>query len=105
MELLLLSIAIVVLLVLRVPVAFAFLGPSLGYMWLTDQSVGLALRLIINATASFPCWPSRSSCCWVSSPTGVASPTGSSTSPSPCWAGSAAGWATSASGSAWVSRG
>ena len=54
MSLLLLSIAIVVLLVLRVPVAFAFLGPSLGYMWLTDQSVGLALRLIINATASFP---------------------------------------------------
>ena len=51
MELLLLTIAIVVLLVLRVPVAFAFLGPSLGYMWLTDQSVGLALRLIINAAS------------------------------------------------------
>lgn len=54
MTLLLLTIAIVVLLFLRVPVAFAFLGPSLGYMWLTDQSVGLALRLIINSTASFP---------------------------------------------------
>lgn len=54
MSLLLLTIAIVVLLFLRVPVAFAFLGPSLGYMWLTDQSVGLALRLIINSTASFP---------------------------------------------------
>lgn len=54
MSLVLLSIAIVVLLALRVPVAFAFLGPSLGYMWLTGQSVGLALRLIVNATASFP---------------------------------------------------
>ncbi|KGH45072.1 TRAP transporter large permease [Modestobacter sp. VKM Ac-2977] len=54
MSLLLLTIAIVVLLFVRVPVAFAFLGPSLAYMLLTGQSLGLSLRLIVNATASFP---------------------------------------------------
>ncbi|WP_164700761.1 TRAP transporter large permease [Modestobacter sp. KNN46-3] len=54
MSLLLLTIAIVVLLFIRVPVAFAFLGPSLAYMLLTGQSLGLSLRLIVNATASFP---------------------------------------------------
>ncbi|MGY1709328.1 TRAP transporter large permease [Geodermatophilus sp. SYSU D00758] len=53
-ELVLLTVGIVVLLLLRVPVAFAFLGPSLAYMWLTGQSVGLSLRLVVNATASFP---------------------------------------------------
>lgn len=50
----LLLIAIALLLVLRVPVAFAFLGPGLAYMVLTDQSLGLAMRLITNSTASFP---------------------------------------------------
>lgn len=50
----LLLLAIGLLLVLRVPVAFAFLGPGLAYMVLTDQSLGLAMRLITNATASFP---------------------------------------------------
>lgn len=50
----LLLIAIGVLLLLRVPVAFAFLAPGLAYMLLTDQSLGLAMRLITNATASFP---------------------------------------------------
>ncbi|WP_249522639.1 TRAP transporter large permease [Modestobacter marinus] len=54
MSLLLLTIAIVALLFVRVPVAFAFLGPSLAYMLLTGQSLGLSLRLIVNATASFP---------------------------------------------------
>ncbi|MCZ2826880.1 MULTISPECIES: TRAP transporter large permease [unclassified Modestobacter] len=54
MSLLLLTIAIVALLFIRVPVAFAFLGPSLAYMLLTGQSLGLSLRLIVNATASFP---------------------------------------------------
>ena len=54
MNLLLLSLGIVVLLALRVPVAFAFLGPSLAYRWSTGQSLGLSLRLIVNATASFP---------------------------------------------------
>ncbi len=54
MSLLLLSLAIVLLLLLRVPVAFAFLGPSLVYMLAIGQSVGMSLRLIVNATASFP---------------------------------------------------
>ncbi|MGJ9423404.1 TRAP transporter large permease [Aeromicrobium sp. CF3.5] len=51
---LLLLLTIGLLLVLRVPVAFAFLGPGLGYLVLTDQSLGLAMRLITNSTASFP---------------------------------------------------
>lgn len=54
MSLLLLGLGIVALLFLRVPVAFSFLGPSLAYMILTGQSIGLSLRLISNATASFP---------------------------------------------------
>jgi TRAP-type mannitol/chloroaromatic compound transport system permease large subunit len=54
MSLVLLSVAIVGLLFLRVPVAFAFLGPSLAYILLNGQSLGLSLRLIVNATASFP---------------------------------------------------
>jgi TRAP-type transport system large permease protein len=54
MTILWLSIAITVLLCLRVPVAFAFLGPSLAYMWLAGQSIGASLRLLTQATASFP---------------------------------------------------
>jgi tripartite ATP-independent transporter DctM subunit len=54
MILALLGIAIAVLLVLRVPVAFAFLGPSLVYMALEGQSSGTALRTVTNAAASFP---------------------------------------------------
>lgn len=50
----LLLAAIGLLLVLRVPVAFAFLGPGLVYLVLTGQSLGLAMRLITNSTASFP---------------------------------------------------
>jgi tripartite ATP-independent transporter DctM subunit len=54
MSLALLSLAIVALLLVRVPVAFAFIGPSLAYMVTNDQSVGLALRLVTQSTASFP---------------------------------------------------
>jgi tripartite ATP-independent transporter DctM subunit len=54
MTLALLGLAIAVLLVIRVPVAFAFLGPSLVYMALVGQSTGAALRLVTNAAASFP---------------------------------------------------
>ncbi|HYJ66657.1 MAG TPA: TRAP transporter large permease [Nocardioidaceae bacterium] len=54
MSLLVLCLLIALLLVIRVPVAFAFLGPSLLYMITTDQSVGLALRLVAEETASFP---------------------------------------------------
>lgn len=50
----LLLLAIGLLLVLRVPVAFAFLGPGLAYLVLTGQSLGLAMRLVTNSTASFP---------------------------------------------------
>ncbi|WP_221584637.1 TRAP transporter large permease [Microbacterium sp. G2-8] len=54
MMLALLGIAIAVLLIIRVPVAFAFLGPSLVYMWVGGQSVGNALREVFNAADSFP---------------------------------------------------
>ena len=54
MSVLVLCLLIAALLVIRVPVAFAFFGPCLLYMMTTDQSVGLALRLVANSTASFP---------------------------------------------------
>lgn len=54
MTLAILAIAIAVLLHLRVPVAFAFLGPSLVYMAIIGQSTGMALRHVTNAAASFP---------------------------------------------------
>jgi tripartite ATP-independent transporter DctM subunit len=54
MSILWLSLAITALLCLRVPVAFSFLGPSLAYMWLSGQSIGASLRLLTQATASFP---------------------------------------------------
>lgn len=54
MSLLVLCLLITVLLLLRVPVAFAFIGPSLLYMITTGQSLGLALRLVAQQTASFP---------------------------------------------------
>lgn len=54
MMLALLGIAIAVLLVFRVPVALAFLGPSVVYMWANGQSVGNALREVFNAANSFP---------------------------------------------------
>lgn len=46
--------AIGLLLVLRVPIAFAILGPCLGYLWYTDQSAGLALRLAAQGVNSWP---------------------------------------------------
>ena len=46
--------AIGVLLVLRVPIAFAILGPCLGYLWYTDQSSGLGLRLAVQGINSWP---------------------------------------------------
>lgn len=54
MMLALLGIAIAVLLIIRVPVALAFLGPSVVYMWANGQSVGNALREVFNAANSFP---------------------------------------------------
>ena len=54
MTLAIMGVAIVILLVLRVPIAFAILGPCLGYLWYTDQSLGLGLRL---ATQGINSWP------------------------------------------------
>ncbi|MBQ1081996.1 MULTISPECIES: TRAP transporter large permease [unclassified Nocardiopsis] len=45
---------ILVLLLLRVPVAFAILGPTLLYMVVTDQSTGLSLRTAAQEVNSFP---------------------------------------------------
>ncbi|MEV0951582.1 TRAP transporter large permease [Promicromonospora sp. NPDC050249] len=50
---LLLVVTIMVLLTLRVPVAFAFLGPGLGYLLLEGQSLGLPMRLVADATGNF----------------------------------------------------
>ncbi|MGL3149040.1 TRAP transporter large permease [Microbacterium sp. A82] len=54
MTLLFLVLAIGLLLALRVPVPFAFLGPSLVYMAIEGQSLGMALRTVTNAASSFP---------------------------------------------------
>lgn len=54
MTLLLLAVSIVALLALRVPVAFALLGPCLGYVVLTGNTSGLSLRLATQAVDSFP---------------------------------------------------
>lgn len=54
MTLTLMLCAIGLLLVLRVPIAFAILGPCLGYLWYTDQSAGLALRLAAQGVNSWP---------------------------------------------------
>jgi tripartite ATP-independent transporter DctM subunit len=54
MSLLLLCLMITLLVLIRVPIAFAFVGPSLLYMITNDQSLGLALRLVASSTASFP---------------------------------------------------
>lgn len=54
MSLLVLCLLITALLVIRVPIAFAFFGPCLLWMITNDQSTGLALRLVSNSMASFP---------------------------------------------------
>lgn len=54
MTLMLLAVSIAVLLILRVPVAFAFLGPSLVYMLVDGQSSGMSLRQVTSAVQSFP---------------------------------------------------
>lgn len=54
MELALLFAGVLILLFLRVPVAFAFLGPCLLYMSMEGHSVGLAARTMIEGVNSFP---------------------------------------------------
>ncbi|WP_454856758.1 TRAP transporter large permease [Promicromonospora soli] len=53
MTVLLLIVAILVLLAIRVPVAFAFLGPGLAYLLVEGQSLGLPMRLVADATSNF----------------------------------------------------
>jgi tripartite ATP-independent transporter DctM subunit len=54
MSLLVVCLLITALLVIRVPIAFAFIGPSLVYLLSNEQSLGLPLRLVAQSTASFP---------------------------------------------------
>ena len=56
------GLAIAVLLFL-VPVG-RDLGPCLGYLWLTDQSLGLSVRLAALGVNTGRCWPFRCSCWW-----------------------------------------
>lgn len=54
MTLAIMALAIVVLLILRVPIAFAILGPCLGYLTYNGQSLGLSLRLAAQGINSWP---------------------------------------------------
>lgn len=54
MSAVLVILGILALLLLRVPIAFAILGPTLLYMILTDQSTGLSLRTATQEIDSFP---------------------------------------------------
>jgi len=54
MSLELLLIAILVLFLVRVPMAFAILGPCLVYLVTHDYSLGLAIRLVIGGINSWP---------------------------------------------------
>ncbi|OQO95189.1 C4-dicarboxylate ABC transporter permease [Saccharomonospora piscinae] len=54
MNMLLLAAAILALLALRVPVAFALLGPCLTYVAVEGQSIGLSIREVTGAIDSFP---------------------------------------------------
>lgn len=54
MTLALLLLGIAALLALRVPVAFAMLGPCLGYLLLTGQSSGLGSRIAASGVDSWP---------------------------------------------------
>lgn len=54
MSLLILAVAIAILLIIRVPVGLAFLGPSLMSMLMSGNSPGFAMRIAAEGTASFP---------------------------------------------------
>jgi tripartite ATP-independent transporter DctM subunit len=54
MSLLILTLAIALLLLLRVPVAFSLLGPCLVYVLVTGQSSGLSTRLAATGVDSWP---------------------------------------------------
>jgi len=50
----LLLVVIFLLFLLRVPMAFAILGPSIAYLVLEDYSLGLAVRLVMGGINSWP---------------------------------------------------
>ena len=54
MSLEVLILAIIALMFLRVPVAFALLGPCLAYMMTNGASLGLATRTMLSGINSFP---------------------------------------------------
>ncbi|PRX50392.1 tripartite ATP-independent transporter DctM subunit [Prauserella shujinwangii] len=54
MNMVLLAAGIIALLALRVPVAFALLGPCIAYVTLNGQSLGLSMREVTGAIDSFP---------------------------------------------------
>lgn len=54
MSLELLLITILLLFLLRVPMAFAIIGPSILYLITNDYSLGLAVRLVIGGINSWP---------------------------------------------------
>ena len=54
MSVVVLGLLIAAFIALRVPIAFAILGPCLAYMWSHDQSVGFAMR---TATGGVNSWP------------------------------------------------
>ncbi len=54
MSLLLMLVLIVALFLLRVPMAFAILGPCLAYLVIEGYSLGLAVRLVIDGIDSWP---------------------------------------------------
>ena len=54
MSLALLLVVIFLLFLLRVPMAFAILGPSIAYLVLEDYSLGLAVRLVMGGINSWP---------------------------------------------------
>ena len=54
MALTLMGLGILLLLAIRVPIAFAILGPSLAYLVFNDQSLGLSMRLAAQGINSWP---------------------------------------------------
>ncbi|MET8523546.1 TRAP transporter large permease [Nocardioides sp. NPDC004968] len=54
MSVAILGILIAACIALRVPIAFAILGPCLVYMWTNDQSVGFAMRTGAGGVNSWP---------------------------------------------------
>lgn len=54
MSVAILGVLIAACIALRVPIAFAILGPCLVYMWTNDQSVGFAMR---TGTGGVNSWP------------------------------------------------